>query len=67
MKDLTNHLHYNENKNNESFYNGNNFMKNQFHVLDGNFDDSCVPRYQLVRIKHSQTFSGAYLLQVLNL
>ncbi|XP_006564295.1 transmembrane protein 8B isoform X3 [Apis mellifera] len=62
MKDLTNHLHYNENKNNESFYNGNNF-KNQFHVLDENFDDLCIPRYQLVRIKHSQTFSGAYLLQ----
>lgn len=25
---------------------------------------SCIPRYQLVRIKHSQTLSGDYLLRV---
>lgn len=65
MKDLTkHHLHHDEDKYNESFYNESDVMKNQFGTLDESFDDPCVPRYQLARIKHSQTFSGVYLLQV---
>lgn len=27
-------------------------------------DDQCIPRYQLVRVKHAETFSTVYLLQV---
>ena len=26
--------------------------------------NTCIPRYQLARIRHAQTFSGSYLLQV---
>ncbi|XP_017879327.1 post-GPI attachment to proteins factor 6-like isoform X1 [Ceratina calcarata] len=64
MKDLTKHrLHHTESRNNESFYGEVYLMKNQFHESDETFDDPCVPRYQLARIKHSQTFSGVYLLQ----
>ncbi|XP_076641591.1 post-GPI attachment to proteins factor 6 [Halictus rubicundus] len=64
MKDLTkHHTHHDEDKsNNASLHNGIDF-RNQFHVSDESFDDPCVPRYQLARIKHSQTFSGVYLLQ----
>lgn len=39
-------------------------LRNQFHLSDETVDDPCIPRYQLTRIKHSQTFSGVYLLQV---
>lgn len=28
-------------------------------------EDSCIPRFQLARVKHPQTFSNVYLLQVL--
>lgn len=64
MKDLTkHHSHHGEDKYNESFYNGD-VMKNQFRISDEYFDDPCFPRYQLARIKHSQIFSGVYLLQV---
>ncbi|XP_076760727.1 post-GPI attachment to proteins factor 6 [Xylocopa sonorina] len=61
MKDLTKHRSHrieDEEKSNESFYN-----ESDFRITDENFDDPCVPRYQLARIKHSQTFSGVYLLQ----
>lgn len=27
-------------------------------------EDSCIPRFQLARVKHPQTFSNVYLLQV---
>lgn len=67
MKDFTNHIsHREDGKKNMSSYNGVD-LRNQFHLSDENFDDPCVPRYQLARIKHSQTFSGVYLLQVLNI
>ncbi|XP_054006508.1 post-GPI attachment to proteins factor 6-like isoform X1 [Hylaeus anthracinus] len=63
MEDLTkHHLHHYEDKKNVSSYNGVD-LRNQIHLSDENFDDTCVPRYQLARIKHSQTFSGVYLLQ----
>ncbi|XP_043605137.1 post-GPI attachment to proteins factor 6-like isoform X1 [Bombus pyrosoma] len=63
MKDLTkHHSHHGEDRYNESFYNGD-VMKNQFRISDEYFDDPCFPRYQLTRIKHSQIFSGVYLLQ----
>lgn len=67
MKDLTKHRsHRNENEINDSSYNYNgiDLMRNQFHVPEENVEDPCVSRYQLARIKHSQTFSGVYLLQV---
>ncbi|XP_015609576.1 post-GPI attachment to proteins factor 6 isoform X3 [Cephus cinctus] len=40
--------------------------KNQFELSseDVMVEDPCVPRFQLARVKHSQTFSGVYLLQV---
>ncbi|XP_071863584.1 post-GPI attachment to proteins factor 6 [Bombus fervidus] len=63
MKDITkHHSHHGEDKYNESFYNGD-VMKNQFRISDEYFDDPCFPRYQLARVKHSQIFSGVYLLQ----
>ncbi|XP_015428982.1 PREDICTED: transmembrane protein 8A-like [Dufourea novaeangliae] len=66
MKDLTKHHTHrdeeNSNNNNISLYSGIDF-RNQFRISDLGVDDSCVPRYQLARIKHSQTFSGVYLLQ----
>ncbi|XP_047355134.1 post-GPI attachment to proteins factor 6-like isoform X2 [Vespa velutina] len=39
--------------------------KSQFYVRKENSDieDKCFPRYQLVRVKHSQVFSSSYLLQ----
>lgn len=64
MKDLTKHLHHDEIRYNKS-YSGVDLMRNEFRVSDEDLDDPCVPRYQLARIKHSQTFSGVYLLQVL--
>lgn len=40
--------------------------KSQFYLRKENSDveDKCFPRYQLVRVKHSQVFSSTYLLQV---
>lgn len=64
MKDLTKHgSHNDKNRSTGSSYNGID-LRNQFHSSDEHFDDPCVPRYQLARIKHSQAFSGVYLLQV---
>lgn len=38
--------------------------KNQFYLWKKSSDiDKCFPRYQLVRIKHSEVFAGTYLLQ----
>ncbi|XP_076619315.1 post-GPI attachment to proteins factor 6 isoform X1 [Colletes latitarsis] len=63
MKDLTKHRsHQYESRRNISSYNGVD-LRNQFRLSDENLDELCVPRYQLARIKHSQTFSGVYLLQ----
>ncbi|XP_050480954.1 post-GPI attachment to proteins factor 6-like isoform X2 [Bombus huntii] len=59
MKDLTEH---DEDKHNESSYNGD-VTKHIFRIPDEYFDDLCFPRYQFTRIKHSQIFSGIYLLQ----
>lgn len=43
------------------------FSYNKDHktVDDNDEMDSCIPRYQLARIRHAQTFSGSYLLQVI--
>lgn len=37
---------------------------NKNKLIDQDHMDKCIPRYQLTRVKHAQTFSSAYLLQV---
>lgn len=63
MKDITKHRSHHD----DSISNGSSYseidLRNQFHLSDETVDDPCIPRYQLTRIKHSQTFSGVYLLQ----
>lgn len=44
------------------FYNRNKlYQKNEEYEID----NECMPRYQLVRVKHAETFSIVYLLQVI--
>lgn len=44
------------------FYNKNKFYrKNEEYEID----NECMPRYQLVRVKHAETLSIVYLLQVI--
>ncbi|XP_015182403.1 PREDICTED: transmembrane protein 8A-like isoform X1 [Polistes dominula] len=53
------------NHNRSSFYNLMDLRTNQFYIQteNSNTEDKCFPRYQLVRVKHSQIFSTSYLLQ----
>lgn len=42
------------------------FHKNQFYQRNEKYDtkDVCMPRHQMVRVKHAEAFSTAYFLQV---
>ncbi|KAK2589019.1 hypothetical protein KPH14_001862 [Odynerus spinipes] len=68
-KDLKQLHTYNWSSNRSSSYDVINLYKNQFYIWkvknSDNFDpeDKCFPRYKLVRVKHSEVFSGTYLLQ----
>lgn len=57
---------YNEN-NASRFYNRNKFYQKNEEYDNAKYeiDDECTPRYQLVRVKHAETFSTVYLLQVI--
>ncbi|XP_036147030.1 post-GPI attachment to proteins factor 6 isoform X3 [Monomorium pharaonis] len=62
-KELIKHKWYYKENNNSRFYNKDEFhQKNEKHETD-NLYTKCIPRYQLVRVKHAETFSTVYLLQ----
>ncbi|XP_025987542.1 post-GPI attachment to proteins factor 6 isoform X2 [Solenopsis invicta] len=63
-EELIKHKWYYEENNDSTFYNGNEFYekRNEKHETD-NLYTKCIPRYQLVRVKHAETFSTVYLLQ----
>lgn len=49
------------------FYNRNKFYQKNEEYDNAKYetDDECMPRYQLMRVKHAETFSTVYLLQVI--
>ncbi|KAL6437504.1 hypothetical protein ACFW04_004153 [Cataglyphis niger] len=53
------------NENNASRYDRNKFYQKNEEYDNAKYeiDDECTPRYQLVRVKHAETFSTVYLLQ----
>lgn len=59
-KELMKRKWYYKENNASRFYNG-----NEFYSKSEKTDNQCIPRYQLVRIKHAETFSTVYLLQVI--
>lgn len=60
-KELIKRKWYYKENNASKFYNREFYQKNEKREPD----NQCIPRYQLVRVKHAETFSTVYLLQVI--
>ncbi|KAG7206139.1 hypothetical protein KM043_003531 [Ampulex compressa] len=64
IKDLLKHrLRHTANNNTNSSHNGIELFEYQSVVMEEDLTDPCIPRYQLARVKHTQTLSNVYLLQ----
>lgn len=64
-RELIKHKWYYKENNASRFYNRDEFYPKKEKNEKRETDDQCIPRYQLVRVKHAETFSTVYLLQVI--
>lgn len=62
-RELIKHKWYYKENNASRFYNRDEFYPKKEKNEKRETDDQCIPRYQLVRVKHAETFSTVYLLQ----
>lgn len=61
-KELIKHRWYDKEINDSKFYN-----RDEFYPKKRETDNQCISRHRLVRVKHAETFSTVYLLQVISI
>ncbi|XP_077255398.1 post-GPI attachment to proteins factor 6 isoform X3 [Temnothorax americanus] len=62
-EELIKHKWYYKETNASRFYNRDDVYQEKGKNEKSETDNQCIPRYQLVRVKHAETFSTVYLLQ----